>query len=111
MSDWLLFTLLIFTCYRLSEFLVYDRGPFGMFQAVRQAAGIAASRSQKGLFFELAEVLNCTHCTGVWIAFPLAFILRPESVLMLLVYWFGLSGVQSFLCSFMEIQNAAKITD
>lgn len=106
MSDLILYMLLIFVCYRFSGFFVYDRGPFGIFAAVRRAAGVAASQFERGLFFEIAEGLNCVHCVGVWVAFPLAFIPSPESVLKFFVIWLGLAGSQSFLYSLMRSTDA-----
>lgn len=98
MSDIFLFVVLVFACYRITGLIVLDRGPFKFFAKLRALFGVLASKAkQKGLYFEIAEGVHCVHCVGIWVAFPLAFFLMPESVLMFFVYWVAIAGAQSYL--------------
>jgi hypothetical protein len=52
--------------WRVSFSLVRECGPWNIFLALRDKAGLAF----------LGRLLGCVKCTGVWVAIPLAFFVK-----------------------------------
>lgn len=87
--------------YRISELLSLDDGPFEIFKNLRESLGRKSHSSL--LFKELALLLSCPFCTGVWVSiFVLVLILLPSGIGDIFLIILALSGAQTFLeqCSF-----------
>lgn len=98
MTNWFVFVILVLACYRLAQFVAFDDAPFGLMLKLRQYFGKRASKNgQYSLFWSLAELVNCPFCVGIWIAFPLTFMLFPSNLLYFLLYWLAIAGGQAFL--------------
>jgi hypothetical protein len=96
--------LCVFICYRLSRLVTVDEGPFYTFERIRIKTGLWAARErQEGTsklrpLGSLAELFQCPHCIGVWIAFLLTVILFDLSSLEeVFLIWLSIAGGQSFL--------------
>ena len=82
-----------------------DYGPFGIFEGVRNYLGrLAAGEVQPsgvqrhGVAWTLAELSNCPHCIGVWLALLFApFIICPNRITDVVIIILALAGIQSFL--------------
>ena len=72
--------------WRVSFSLVRECGPWNIFLALRDKAGLAF----------LGRLLGCVKCTGAWVAIPLAFFVKG-SWLELVVIWLALAGVTALL--------------
>lgn len=64
----------ILSCYRLTELLVNEDGPFGVFDTLRRKTGIeymwnADKEEAEVLSYPEWNPLHCTLCTSVWVAF------------------------------------------
>ena len=84
-------------CYRVAQLLVFDEGPFCLFDRLRIRAGCydygEDSKPQTGL----GRFLSCPYCVGLWIAIPLTLILFPETITDFIVGWLAIAGGQAFL--------------
>lgn len=81
--------------WRLTALLCYDDGPWGSVRVVRTML------SRIGL----AKLLECFHCTSVWIALGVAASLYKATVPVLLLWW-ALAGAASLLGSFASDSSA-----
>jgi len=102
--DAILIILYAFAAYRLTELVVVDIGPFGMFEKFRAFIGRKAANDnslrsgKRTVSTELAELVNCPFCLGVWVSAVLTVLYLVLPVIgdpVALV--FGLAGVQSAL--------------
>lgn len=74
--------------YRVTQFLVYDTGPWEIMERVRRAAGSG----------ELGKLLVCPYCTGVWVALAATAALFVDHWLVnAILLWLGLAGAQAWL--------------
>lgn len=76
--------LLAAAVWRLSSLLVYERGPFAVFDRLRALVGIVDGHNGAGekvrgltipgnwLLAEVHEAMKCLWCTSVWVAGPVA---------------------------------------
>lgn len=100
LDDFLFLIVLGFISYRIAGLLVWDKGPFGVFKKIQAYFGKRASKAGKNsVAFQIAEILNCVHCTGIYISFLLTFMMQPESPVWFIAYWACIAGIQSFLSS------------
>jgi hypothetical protein len=93
------FLLAAFALYRVAMFTRED-GPFGIFVSIREALGRRAANDtgHLGLSWTLAEISNCPHCIGVWLALLFApAVIWPNSITDGALIILALAGVQSFL--------------
>lgn len=98
------FLLAVLAVYRVAWFTKED-GPGGIFTGLRSFFGKLAAREvhssgvQKfGIFWTLAEISNCPHCIGVWLAiFVTPAVLFPNIFTDVLILALGIAGLQSFL--------------
>jgi hypothetical protein len=98
------FLLAALALYRVAWFTRED-GPFALSLRFRQWLGkLAAAETfktgfeQHGFFWTLAEVANCPHCIGVWLAIPAALVvIFPSNVTDVILIVLALAGLQSFL--------------
>lgn len=85
MLDFLILSLAV---YRLSMFMVYDDGPFDVFQRLRESIGILYydnGEPIEGEYKGWAKLLSCLWCVSVWLGFLLAicYALSPSSTVIL----------------------------
>lgn len=97
MDKWLLLALLILACYRLTSLVVYDEGPFSVFERVRTAAGVYALGVNGQPDTGLGRLLACPYCVGIYVALGLAFV--PGLTIWLPLWWLAIAGGQSLLQS------------
>lgn len=83
--------LAILACYRLSQLLAIDDGPYNVFLEWRKWLGRRANGST--FWHNVAEMFHCPFCLGVWFAFPLALLIDGNFLLL----WLGIAGGQAFL--------------
>ena len=75
----------ILATWRLSALLVYDRGPFRIFQRLREEAGVLYLDKDGWPSGFWGQLLSCTWCVSVWVAVlvwlidktPLRWALKP----------------------------------
>src|SRR3972149_6835618 len=99
-----LIVLYAFAVYRLTELFVLGLGPFGILERLRKIIGRKAAddnavrAGNRTVSTELAELVSCPFCVGVWVSSVLTvlyLVLPVVGDIVALV--FGLSGVQSAL--------------
>jgi len=83
--------------YRLAWMFTREDGPFAIFDRFRIWLGKHAT-SNKGLGWTLAELFNCPHCFGVWLAILfLPAILFPSQPVDAILIILAIAGLQSFM--------------
>ena len=92
------FLLAAMAIYRVAWFAKED-GPFGVFDRLRLWLGKrAGDRNPYGLAWTLAEIANCPHCAGIWLAmFFVPAVFYPCIYSDVVLVFLALAGVQSFL--------------
>ncbi len=93
---WLAFKwlLAVYTCYRLARLVSQDALTDGLRRAVgRRAVG----RPHNHPWIVLAEWLYCAHCSGVWFAAALAWLIGANSLREFILFWLSIAGAQSWL--------------
>jgi hypothetical protein len=102
-NDWitpfLRFIMCILTCYRITELIVLDDGPFDVFKKLRESVGKLAAiySSARGL----GKLINCPFCVGVWISVGVIFLLMFPTVYGdVFLIFMAIAGGQTFLESF-----------
>lgn len=83
--------------YRLSELITIDYGPFHIFERMRDKLGrMAAANHNKGLWYQMAELLHCKYCTGIWLASAACFfVFIPCVASDIVLTAFAIAGIQS----------------
>ncbi len=82
--------------YRLTQLLVYDRGPFAIFEQFRGWTKKIALDHR--IFNGLAFGITCPFCTGVWMAALCGvMIVYPSQSGDLFLIVFGLAGLQTVI--------------
>ena len=88
--------LAILTCYRLAEFISVDDGPFKIFGTLRHKIGILSTKSR--FHHELALLINCPFCIGVWISGLVSLtVFFPSNFGDVVLIVGAISGGQAFL--------------
>jgi hypothetical protein len=98
------FLLAALAVYRVAWF-TKDYGPFGVFESIRTYMGKMAAREtyssgvqRHGVAWTLAELSNCPHCMGVWLALLFApFVICPSRMTDIIIIIFALAGIQTYL--------------
>lgn len=97
------FIILILAIWRLSYMLVYERGPFAIFDRWRDLIRIKevemTTQTSYGEFKEkkraptneLGQLFVCIYCLSIWIA-PLLWLAWQTEAGRLIVTWLALSG-------------------
>lgn len=69
--------------WRLSSMLVFEYGPFGLFEGIRRVFGI---KHVEGRVVTMSHrnVLSCVWCTSVWVALALVLLPIPPVALWVL---------------------------
>jgi len=103
-DDILRIPLAILAVFRVTELMVYDDGPFGVFLRFRHFLADLSTSSRarnsgiRTVSTELADWVHCPFCVGVWISVVFAVLILipsiPGDVIILIL---GLAGGQSFL--------------
>ena len=83
--------------FRLAHLVSKEAGPGMVFERARINAGKRAGSSSK-FWFDIAELLNCPYCLGVWFAaLATIAVFSPTKVGDIGLVVFGLAGAQAFL--------------
>jgi hypothetical protein len=93
------FLLAALALYRVARMFTLEDGPFGLFDRFRLWLGKRAGNSEShGLAWTLAELFNCPHCIGVWLALLFApAAIWPSRVGDGILIILALAGLQSYL--------------
>lgn len=97
------FLLAAFSVYRLAYMFTREDGPFGVFESARLWLGKIATnhdpqRGGRSMAWTLAELFNCPHCLGVWMALLFApAVIWPSFVTDVILIVLALAGLQSYL--------------
>lgn len=98
LPEWLRLVLAVFTCYRLTQFVVYDEGPGSIFLKGRNRAGCYDYGENGQPKTALGHFLKCPFCVGVWMALICAdLVLWPSFWIDALLIWMGIAGAQAYL--------------
>jgi hypothetical protein len=97
------FLLAALAVYRVAWIITREDGPFGVFEGFRLWLGkrAAAEKDQhdgRSLSWTIAELFNCPHCLGVWLAlliFPA--VVWPSITTDCILLVLAIAGLQSFL--------------
>lgn len=98
------FILAALAIYRVAMFTRED-GPGGVFSIIRVWLGKRAAKvtlktgfELHGFWWSLAEISNCPHCVGVWLALLVApAVVWPSTVTDIILIILALAGAQSYL--------------
>lgn len=97
------FVLAILACYRLSQFVAFDDGPFDLMLKIRELIGVydydESGRAKSGF----AQLIGCPYCLGIWFALPLALFLQYGSPVLA---WLGIAGGQAFLEALASVRES-----
>jgi hypothetical protein len=112
------FLILILANYLLVLYLVYEEGPFGLFQKLRYLAGINVPEEIYGMDRQIesveyrsngsltAGILSCHRCTSPYTAALVVLIAAVTGFMPLqwglLLYWLATAGGAVFLFEIME---------
>jgi hypothetical protein len=99
MINWMLCVMAALVTFRIARMLTIEDGPFGVFCRVRAALGKKAAVSPRyGLAWAIAELFNCPHCMGMWVAlFVSPLVVFPTVVGNVFLIVLSIAGLQSFL--------------
>lgn len=81
-------------CYRITQMLVNENGPFDIF--IRLRSWLVRNAHRNIIFDMFAKLFSCKYCMGIWVAFLLVFL--PGIVVLI----FAVAGVQSLVESFID---------
>jgi len=97
MPLWARLSLAIFACYRLSQYLPFDDGPWDVFNKIRTWS--ATSYDEDGdPANSLGKFIQCPFCQGVWFAIMCAVLyLYPSKIGDFFLLWQGIAGAAAFL--------------
>ncbi len=105
MPDILTVLIAILATYRVAQFITYDNAPFNLMDKFRCYLGVKAAGAKKyGIWWSLAELVNCPFCNGLWISLLFTLILfgfQPISILT----WFAIAGGQAWLESQVQTRS------
>jgi hypothetical protein len=95
------FILAALAVYRVAMFTRED-GPFNVFANVRAYLGRQVREIEGGAVhnvnWTLAEISNCPHCIGVWLALLFApAVIWPSFVTDVILLFLAIAGLQSYL--------------
>lgn len=104
MREAILLALAVLTCYRLTQFIVYDEGPWRIGDRIRDRAGGYDRKPDGQARTALGRMVNCPYCVGVYAALLCAGLLAATYIpgpvgyvgLALLAIG-GIAGGQAFL--------------
>ncbi len=107
--DILLLLIAIFGTYRLAQFITYDDAPFNLMDDFRCYLGRKVAESKMGshgIWWSLAEWINCPFCNGLWIALLFTLILFPINLISFFI-WLAIAGGQAWLESQVRARSDA----
>lgn len=90
------------TCFRLAQLVTLDKGPFLIFERLRNRVEghIAASPERKKSYFwkSVADGTSCPYCLGFYAGLLCTLlVIFPTYGGDLFLLWFGIIGLQAFL--------------
>ena len=90
------------TCFRLAQLVTLDKGPFLIFERLRQRTEIyvaATERRRRSDFWKsVADGVSCPYCMGFYLSLFCTFlVLWPSQAGDWFLLWFGIMGLQAFL--------------
>ena len=100
MSDEIRILLLAFATYRIAELISVDEGPYDIFERIRSFFKVRAMASgkQSGFMMNVAKLLECPFCVGIWISIAAGFVyLWYNPVADFITIIFAIAGIQAFL--------------
>lgn len=67
------FIVMALSCFRLSHFLVYERGPANVMEKVRENFGVIYYKDDNALASSpndggIGDALSCIYCTSFWVS-------------------------------------------
>lgn len=90
--------------FRAAELFSVDDGPFAVFKRLRKFLGQkAAGATELDFWYNLAALVNCPFCIGVWLSAVMYLLIvyqTPLGDFVLTVL--AISGLQSFLTSMVR---------
>lgn len=101
---------LILATFRISALLVYDKGPFGLFQKIRGLVGIEFIETEEGVApikivpeTFLAELFDCIRCISLYVAAAILILwILPIPIIDAIIVLFAVAG-GVYLISFLEL--------
>lgn len=91
------FFLAALAVYRLAWMFTREDGPFAAFDRLRTQLGKRVGTG-KGLGWTLAELFNCPHCIGLWLAILAApAVLCPSRGTDIILVILAVAGAQSLM--------------
>lgn len=102
----LIFVIISLATWRTSNFFVLEDGPFNVFRALREAAGIEHDEEGQILLIpekNMPKILSCVWCFSMWagLGWTAAWILLPE-ITLILALPFALSTIAILIDRVME---------
>lgn len=92
------FLLAALTCFRLAQLITMDKGPFLVFERLRQRVEQHTAIRQGFFWRSLADGVSCPYCMGLYVGiFCTILVLFPSWLGDLFLLLFGLVGLQAFL--------------
>lgn len=104
MTELLRVTMAVLSVYRIAQFVTIDDGPYACFRRLRTYLGRKAAKSNSedrwDFWRNMAELVHCQFCTGVWVSLAMVpLVLWPTLVMDAVLLWMGIAGGQAFLAS------------
>lgn len=92
------FNFLIYSlvCYRITQLISREDGPFDVFHKLRLLAGSYDYGSNGRIRTWYGRLIKCPYCLGFWVAIPLAISLNGVNWQTVLI-WIAMAGMQSLL--------------
>lgn len=88
--------LAVLTAYRLARMVTLERGPWLVFEGLRNRVG--TDMDMQGRQTALGELVSCPLCMGVYVSLlVLLAVLWPTVPGDAMLLWFGLAGAQTYL--------------
>jgi hypothetical protein len=87
--SWIDFTLLFLATFRIIRLLTYDK--------ITQHIRVYLRRFDNGVGKELALLLDCPWCTGIWAGLLVAFIFFLNPIFYFFILALAISGMGSFV--------------
>jgi len=91
--------------YRLSEMIVVDNGPFGVFVEMRGWLQRSVLDDENktalgGIRRELFNGVTCVYCIGIWLAFVFAFLFYFQNNFTdFVIIFLAIAGLQSIIAT------------
>lgn len=91
MSEIVSFVIGVLAVYRVAVMVSSEKGPFAIFEGLRNAAA-KAFPPKDGKQHWIDQGVNCPLCISFWLGFAAAPVVRPQSVYEFIVVALAISG-------------------